>query len=252
MSFPLSRVMRMSDFEVLAPQLATVDKVLGMLNGGDKAQHPLRRWEYALALAAFQNWAEERNLDVCSLKVADHGCCTGMLAPTMFMMGHDVTMYEIWAWGNQQDFATWQMEQMRTINQDLATIEKAKVGNYRWANRPLNQLLDEDRNFDVVFCISTIEHIHNHEIAFRDLCHCVGPKGMLFITSDFAGRPGWGFVADGVRPDGMFCAQTYERLAEIGREEGLELIGAESLWSWDESCRLVNDYGFASLAMKRR
>lgn len=256
---PLSKTMRMDDFAPLQEELTHIDHVLAILNGGDKAQHQLRRWEYAMAWRAFETWAyskrsdgwERNSFGAVRFKVADHGCCTGMLAPAMFMAGCDVTLYEIWAWGNQQEYATQQMEMVRSHRLEGWTNE------YKWVNRPLNQLTDEDRGFDVVFCISTLEHIVPYEEAFRDLCHCVGPHGMLFITSDSAEDEQDHYIANNVRGGRMFNKDVYERLIGWGREEGFELLGGESDYSWDASCQLVpapntsGGYGFACLALVR-
>jgi SAM-dependent methyltransferase len=41
--------------------------------------------------------------------------------------------------------------------------------------------------WDVVMCISTIEHVdaHQHDAALRELCRITKPGGYLFITSDY-------------------------------------------------------------------
>lgn len=249
MTIPFSKTMRMSDFADLGGELEVVENVLAMLNGGDKAQHPLRKWEYAMALKAFRYWDKNRSTAMMA-RVSDHGCCTGMLAPMMYWMGHDVRMYEVWAWGDQQNFATWQMEKMR---------EAQGCGTYRWINKPLGQLTEDDRGVDVAFCISTIEHISGFEHAFRQMCDTVDPGGMIFITSDSAEDEHDHYIANNVRAGTMFNKTVYEKLAGWGREMGFELMGGTADWSWDESCRLIpapgmgpTAYGFACMAMERK
>lgn len=244
----LSRTMRHGDFAELEPELQTVDEVLALLGGGDPAQHPMRRWEYAMALKAFNDWAQ--NITAATGKsrfvVSDHGCCTGMFSPMMYHLGHSVRMYEIWAWGDQEQRA---VQQMAAVFNRMSEYDRT-WRSWQMIHKPLEQL-DESDKADAAYCISTIEHIADYEGAFRNLCRSVLPGGMLFLTSDFGERGGFGFAADSVRPNGMFYEQTYLRMAEIGAEEGFRLMGGEADWSWEESCRMVNDYGFAALAMER-
>jgi len=248
--------MRLSDFEELKTELTFVDRVLAILEGGDKAQHPLRRWEYAMALKAYRYWSEKPTAvtsvgDFGATKVADHGCCTGLLSPMMYWLGCDVTMYEIWAWGNQEALALRQMEKMNATKQF--------AGSYRMLHSGLPGLIEEDRNMDVVFCISTLEHIAEYEAAFRDLCRSVASYGMLFITSDFAEHEQDHYIANNVRAGRMFNQAVYARLLSWGMEEGLDLVGGKADWSFDEGCRLIpsqdsgpNGYGFCCLAMERK
>lgn len=253
---PLSKTMRLTDFGELTEELTMVDHVLEMLSGGDKAQHPLRRWEYAMALLAFKAKFGEVRDGLPPLKVADHGCCTGMFAPMMLWLGCKVRMYEVWAWGNQEEYALQQMEIAKAAG--AAKFGPGWAGNYRMIHRPLSGLTKEDRGVDAAYCISTMEHIPNYEEAFRDMCRTVKPEGMLFMTSDSAESENDHYIAANVRGGRMFNRDVYTRLVGWGREEGFELLGGLADWGWDESCRLLptasagpNGYGFASLAMEK-
>lgn len=44
---------------------------------------------------------------------------------------------------------------------------------------------DVTNKFDVTLCISTIEHVDDHEAAFWELVRITRPGGYLFITSDY-------------------------------------------------------------------
>jgi ubiquinone/menaquinone biosynthesis C-methylase UbiE len=39
--------------------------------------------------------------------------------------------------------------------------------------------------WDVVMCISTIEHVDDHDAAMRELLRLVRPGGYIFITTDY-------------------------------------------------------------------
>jgi 2-polyprenyl-3-methyl-5-hydroxy-6-metoxy-1,4-benzoquinol methylase len=250
---PFSKTMRMPDFQELEPELALVDKVLWMLNGGDKAQHPMRRWEYAMAVKAYTHWTGNKYGYMSEKKsiISDHGCCTGMLAPLMFYLGNDVRMYEVWSWGNQEALALQQMEMVKA--------HAVGGGSYQMIHRPLGHMIEEDKGVDVAFCISTMEHIPPYELAFRQMCQTVNPGGMLFMTTDSAEDEHDHYIANNVRAGTMFNATVYQRLAAWGEEEGFKLMNETSDWSWDEGCRMLPTptsglagYGFACMAMERK
>lgn len=46
-----------------------------------------------------------------------------------------------------------------------------------------------DDTFDVTMCISTIEHVDDHDAAFRELVRITKPGGFIFITSDYFRNP---------------------------------------------------------------
>src|SRR6266496_5179539 len=44
---------------------------------------------------------------------------------------------------------------------------------------------DAMNKFDVTMCISTIEHVDDHDRALRELARITKPGGLIFITSDY-------------------------------------------------------------------
>lgn len=42
-----------------------------------------------------------------------------------------------------------------------------------------------DGEFDVTMCISTIEHVDDHDAGFREMIRITKPGGLIFITSDY-------------------------------------------------------------------
>lgn len=44
---------------------------------------------------------------------------------------------------------------------------------------------DAKDKFDVTMCISTIEHVDDHDLAFHELIRITKPGGYIFITSDY-------------------------------------------------------------------
>lgn len=236
----LSRTMRESDYDELKEEGQVIQDVHASIQMWNDKQHHHRLWEYALAQKALKMaFPEEKQLTV-----SDHGCGCGYLGPLMLWLGHNVLLYECWTFGNEESFM---MEQMHRV----ALARGAKAGIYAMYHRPLCELVAEDCGVDAAFCISTLEHIGEYQKAFRDLLSTVKPGGLVFLTTDFAEDEQDHYQYNFLRAGKMFNRDTYEELRVIGESMGFELLGGND-WNWYPQCRLVNDYGFASLAMTRR
>ncbi len=229
--------MHEDDYAELQEEGAVIMAVHRAIQMWNDKQHHARLYEYALAQKALKQAYGTK----IGLQVADVGCGAGYLSPILYWLGHNVTMYEIWTFGNEEDFA---LEQMRRVGSHRAHLG----GQYGVRHRALGGLTNEDRGFDVAFCISTLEHIKDYQNAFRDLCRMVKPGGLIFVTTDFAEDEEDHYEFSYLRAGKMFNKDTYEELQKIGEAEGLHLFGGKH-WEWKEECRLVADYGFCSLAM---
>jgi SAM-dependent methyltransferase len=83
----------------------------------------------------------------------------------------------------------------------LCCTDTEKYGDYSWMvaaqrvaygvalplyDEPVENM-DSFRNgeFDVTMCISTIEHVDDHDTGFREMVRITKPGGLIFITSDY-------------------------------------------------------------------
>lgn len=237
-----SRTMKESDYAELVDEGNTIMDIQGAIQMWNPAQHRHRLWEYALAQKALKEVYGERY----GLHVSDHGCGAGYLSPILFWLGHHVYMYECWAMGNEETFA---LEQMRRVAGKRPNL----TGSYQLRSTPLanGTLSSEDMDMDAAFCISTIEHIGEYQKAWTELLSTVGPGGLAFITSDFAEDEVDHYAYSYLRAGKMFTKDTYQELISIGEQQGFHLLGGKHELTWGEENRLVNDYGFGALAMKR-
>lgn len=238
----LSRTMKKDDYDELKEEGKVILELHHAIQMWYECQHQHRLWEYALALKAFKE-VHASNPNV--LLVTDHGCGAGYLSPIMYWLGQNVWMYECWQFGNEEKFM---LEQMRRVGEH----RKTKTGTYEMRNRPLGGLVEADRGVDAAFCISTLEHIRDYQTAFRDLLSTVKVGGMAMITTDFAEKEQDDYMYSNLRAGKMFTKATYEELYAIARGENFALVGGEADWVWDESCRLVLNYGFASMVLIRQ
>ncbi len=235
----LSRAMRNQDFFALAKEGQVILDVHNAIRMWHPQQHKMRLWEYSLSQKVLKEFYGSRT----GLRVCDIGSGCGYLSPILYWLGHDVVMYEIWAWGVDETFM---LEQMRRVGAHRGAL----AGKYEVRHCGLGSMTEADRDFDAAFCVSTLEHIKDYKSAFRDLCGMVKPGGLLFATTDFGEHTQDDYQHAKLRAGKMFTKDTYEELRGIGESEGLHLFGKKD-WNWTEECRLVFNYGFASLAMKK-
>lgn len=235
----LSRTLRESDYSDLVAEGQVIKTVHDKIQIWLEAQHKHRLWEYALAQKALK----EVRGDKKGLRICDVGCAGSFLAPVLYWLGNEVVMYDIWSMGNYHQFT---MEQMRRVAQ-----LGEPVGSYEFKERGLGGMQEDDRDFDAAFCISTIEHIVEYQAAFKDLLDMVKPGGLMFLTSDFAEDEVDHYQYSYLRAGKMFTKDTYQELISIGEQQGFHLLGGKHELTWGEENRLVNDYGFGALAMKR-
>jgi SAM-dependent methyltransferase len=244
-----SKVMKQSDYQKLVTALGIVDRVAELCGGWDPVQHTSRRWEYAMMLDAIASWYEDyapaSMSEKLSLRVADHGCGIGLSPALMLYQGHAVKMYEPWVYGDETAKVT------ATLNR-LQSQKAFHPEGWELIRRPLCELEEIDKGkFDVGLCISTLEHIGEYQKAWKDLLSVVKPGGLIFITTDFAEDEQDHYQYAYLRAGKMFTGKTYDELFQIASESGFHLLGGVADWVWSEECRLVNDYGYASLALVR-
>jgi hypothetical protein len=234
----LTRTMKELDYECLKTEGEMLVEVQKAIQMWYPPQHKHRLWEYTMALKALRAIYPQQQ----KLSVSDMGCAGSFLSPMMAWYGHNVSMYEIWQFGDLREYT---MEQMTRVH----GIKGSEAGSYKLHNRGMCGLLDEDRGLDVAFCISTLEHIPNYQAAWIDLLNTVKLGGLVFITTDFAEDETDHYQYNYLRAGKMFNWNTYMELITIGKERGFSLLGNGHDLYWSEACRLVHDYGFGSLAM---
>lgn len=245
----LSRVMRQRDYDSLLAQILHVNNfVSGIFGSWHPVHHTHRRWEYAMALLTYDRWKLQEQ---GPFSIADFGAGTGYLSPLLYQLGHDMTIHEFWSMDptvtEEKILATRQMEVVK---------QTGSSGNYQILDGVLSRLEKKYYGqYDIAFCISTIEHITDYREAVRDLCKSIKKTGgLVFLTMDFGDgvRASSQYMGAHCRPSGMPDSKYAFELLQTGQKEGFEVFGGEPDWQWDANCQLVNDYGFASLALYKK
>lgn len=228
----LSKTLDPTDFDQLTIELAIVDQYFTK----DREQHPMRRWEYAMALAAYNVWAQDDYM------ARGHACRM-----------HGGPLYDVG--GNGSPF--WRM--LDHVLYSPVIIDPAEPdGNsleqfLRIRRAPLGHC---------VFCLSTIEHVNDLDEFLYHLGCLVAPGGLLFLTMDcreddqeLANRIGdWGWPTDNRHFHWMRNRIFSPRLVDSCVRDPLYYLGFSSLGWVDQEYHgnHVYDYTFASVALVKR
>lgn len=132
--------------------------------------HASKQWEYPFAVEWIRTLQQERN---SPLRIADVGGGRGALALYLAGKGHSVTVYDIDYASNSKD---------KNFNQRF--VRSAKEHGYIAEFGSAFNLPEEDEQFDVVVCISVVEHFTRKFYAFKEMLRVLKPGGRLIVTYD--------------------------------------------------------------------
>ena len=218
----LSKTLDPADFAELQPELATVDRHFHSAS----PQHPMRRWEYAMALHALMTLEKTEVPD----RLVDVGGAGSPFALMAEARGYIVHLVD--------PMASYQKER----------VSKCTLAGYLTCLPRLAQ---------VVTCISVLEHIEDLEEFYYHLSCLVAPGGLLFLTMDYC--DGFALAKEDFRvPDTYDLHWMRERIfnnftlgqlvTQFYRRDFVLLGEVDYAWHGPQ----VSDYTFASLALVKR
>jgi hypothetical protein len=164
----LSKTLNPADFEYLTLELAIVDQHFTK----EREQHPMRRWEYAMALRAARWWALQH-------KIHDR--------TTIFDVGGAGSPFHEMLFDEYNDSQE---------GGDIFIIDPALPSNELEQAQTLAEALEygPKQTFGptighMVFCLSVLEHVDDLDQFCYHLSCLVAPGGLLFLTFDYACTP---------------------------------------------------------------
>ena len=130
--------------------------------------HASKQWEYPYAIEHINT------MGTGPLRVADVGGGRGALPWYLAQKGHAVTVYDInYFWDHEGN-----------IDVENQFFHFAKTHGFKADFGSVFNIPADDNSFDVVTCISVIEHVLWKEYAIKEMLRVLKPGGRLILTYD--------------------------------------------------------------------
>lgn len=214
-----TRVLHPNDYSLFKghQQVQTMMDKLGSMY---RYEHMHRRWEYGLALDFLLENGAKTVLDV--------GGGGSVLSPLLAWNGMKVTQTDV-AFGEKES-----KYQSDKLGVEIEFVQ-ADFSEHR------DKILDMFPMYDAVVSISTIEHVKDDEIFFRNMCEL--SSDLVFLTTDF--HPSGKAFSDAHRR--TYNAEMLDKFREIAEYYDFYTEPVELRYAGN----FVYDYTFASMAFRK-
>lgn len=144
--------------------------------------HEHRLWEYGSMMQQLEDLGISKRA-----KIIDVGSGGSFFPPYLVTLGYEnVTLTDSMKYGDVTGIVSRQRDYYHARIGDVITnLALYDLLLEDMAARPEIGWGDATDKFDVTMCISTIEHVDDHDKAFCELVRITKPGGYIFITSDF-------------------------------------------------------------------
>ena len=214
-----------TDALVLGPYLSEIARDPAVMAG----QHPIRAWEYAMALRTLRRWTVQTD-PAAPLGIADIG-------------------------GAGSGF--WRLLTARTPA-PIAIIDPTAAPTHetngqeivwKWDVESFAREFDpESPKFDVITCISVIEHVPDVLPFIRALHTLLRPGGLLLLTTDYWDADGPDVAHFHWMRERIYNKPLAQQLLALLKREGFERFGGTN---WTYRGPQVYDYSVLALALTK-
>jgi 2-polyprenyl-3-methyl-5-hydroxy-6-metoxy-1,4-benzoquinol methylase len=227
---PYTRSLHPNDYEFLQDSDDLRAFVDHMAHEGvpHREWHPHRIWEYASIMLQLRELGVPRDAEI-----VDVGAGASFFDPYLALRYPKLCEIDSMKYG------------------DVTDMVEAQRAHYGVA-LPLYDLALEDLSpiqsdrFDVSMCISTIEHVDDHDAAMRELVRITKPGGYIFITSDyFRSREHWEMS---ISKHLQVTPYTKELVLNIPNQYRVEFVGRTDL---DYLGDFVHNYSFVNICLRK-
>lgn len=228
---PYTRSLHLSDYEYLSEVEPIVQFRKGMESMGvpHREWHPHRHWEYASVMQQLIELNVPRNAELI-----DVGAGASFFDPYLAMHYPNLCCTDTEKYG---DYSGMVQKQRDAYAVDLPLF-----------NVPLEDMSAfDDAQFDVSLCISTIEHVDDHDQAFGELVRITKPGGYLMLTSDYF-RDLTHFEQSASRGV-QVTPYREEFVLDLPNRFGVEFVGETDL---EYRGDYVHNYSFCNICLRKR
>lgn len=192
-------------------------------------EHPLRAWEYGLALNALRQVSHREVLDV--------GGGGSLFAPAAIWPDIGVeSVLQI----DPGDIGGWIEAQYEVLIKKISDIKENALA---FLQKDFMEF-ESRKLYDTVACLSVIEHIPNDKEFFEKLLTFVKKNGLLILTTDF--HPSGKAQLDGHLR--TYNEKSMKALVALGTKAGFKPFDKPD---WSYQGVHVNFYNFAAMVLKR-
>lgn len=235
---PYTRSLHPDDYEFLPHVEALRVFQAGMERAGvpHREWHPHRFWEYGSILQQLSAFGVPSNSEMI-----DVGAGASFFDPYLALLYPRLCCTDSMKYGDVTPLVDAQ-RRYYGVALPLYDLTLENMGP-----RPEIGWGDATDKFDVTMCISTIEHVDDHDAAMRELVRITKPGGLVFITSDyFRDLPQWE-----ASPSRHLQVTPYMEKFVLGLPEkfGLEFCGETDLAYRGD---FVHSYSFCNLCLKKK
>lgn len=230
--FPMDTYSKVLDLNDHVDEMDHVDSIVQIMTGvASRFEHPLRRWEYGLALHVIRKNGGTDVLDV--------GGGGSIFAPAAEWPDVGLLVTQV----DPGDCASWVRDQRARL---MNYSDDVHLSYIQEDFMTYQENLDLIGQYDAVTCLSVIEHVAKPAPFIKKLASRVKPGGLLVITTDFhpSGKP---------KVDGhlrTYNKRSMDTMITALKKLGFEFFGSKPDWTYNGDD--VNDaYSFAALVMSK-
>jgi len=229
---PYNRALKLSDYEELVSETMTLADFRSRCHGlFYRNDHEHRSWEYAQVLCQLSELRIEP-----PARILDTGSGCSYFPLLLKTLGYDIVVNDSMAYGDTIACLRAQCFHFGfEIPLIVAPIEKLGIESDQW---------------DVVLCVSVIEHLPTTEFAngLRELYRVAKPGGYLFITSDYFKDEPHALSSPSLAiQHNRFYPHTAEQM--INDHIDVEWVGGVDLTYHEPG--LVNGHSFVNLCLRK-
>lgn len=238
---------KVCDLQGDAAGLADAYQLVDIFPEALQGQHPIRRWEYAMAIHTIADWHARRAAALVTGR-DDAG------NPESADLGEPLVIADVGGAGSN----FWMVLRNATAK-PVVLIDERYQGMATGAFHPdvwVAPCTVEDYagshahgQFDVVTTISVIEHVKEVRKFLRAIAMLLKPGGLLFLTTDYWEAEGPDTAHFHWMRERIYNADRMRKLLADCRELGFRSFG-EADWSWNGP--QVHDYSMCSAALVRK